>query len=130
MKFVALMLLAGNNLQEPARGNNRLGFAFSWIDQGQFQTAKAHLVLGAQLIARPYPLAIDERAGGGTAVGEVVKAVVLADLSVERADIGVAQYQVVAAVLANGETFVNQPDRRLTVVAEVNPEHVRHDLEK
>ncbi|MDT4866836.1 hypothetical protein FQZ97_1017150 [compost metagenome] len=50
---------------------------------------------------------------------------VLADFRMERADIGIAQHQVVAAVLADGEALVCQPDRRLAIVAEMNPEHVR-----
>ncbi|MNJ81434.1 hypothetical protein D3C77_802410 [compost metagenome] len=49
---------------------------------------------------------------------------VLADFRVERTDPRLRQDQAVAAVLADGEAFVHQPDGRLAVIREVNPEHV------
>ncbi len=118
------LVLALHHLQQPARCRGHLGADLGRIDDLQLERAQPEAVAGADLVALADLLVVDIGAAGSPQVGEVVEAVFQQQFGMERFYPGIAHDQFVAAVGAEGETFIGQPDGALAIVNEMNPEHV------
>lgn len=109
---------------KPAGRGRHLGAGLGRIDDLQLERAQPQAITGADLVALADLLVVDVGAAHRAEVGEVVEAVFQQQFGVERLYPGIVRDQLVAAVRAEGETFIGQPDGALPVVDEMNPEHL------
>jgi len=118
------VVFALDHLQQPAGRCRHLGADLGRIDDLQLQRSESHTVAGADLIALADLFVIDVGAAGRAEVGQVVEAVFQYQLGVKGRHAGIAYHQPVGAVRTEGEAFIGKPDGALTIVCEVDPEHV------
>ena len=116
-------MLALDHLEEPALASFGARCGLARVGQLQLHLAQAQTVARTQLVTAGDALVVDEGAQLAVAVTDVVEAVILANLGVKGTDPRIGQDQVVALVLPQCETFLDQPDGGLATVLEMQLEH-------
>src|SRR5690606_38530354 len=92
------------------------------IDQQQLGGADGQADSRTQLKQRADALVIDDRATLADSA-QVGIAVVLTGLGKEAEHFRIVEHQLITTVLADSQALLGQPDRRLTVVQELQSEH-------
>lgn len=118
--ILVALVFAMQHFEQPAWRRADFCADLGRIDDLQLERAQAQPVARADLVTLADLLIIDIAARRRAQVGQVMEAVLLVQLRMERLDAWRIEHQVVAAVAAERDLFVGKPDRGLAIVHEVN----------